>query len=93
MIRAFAKGSQRILRASPVARACFSTNVAGSVPSVDDLIIKLTFVDPSGARRKVNGLVGKIQSARFQDTIFELCLFVFVETQKEEEKGKKWPLY
>lgn len=28
-------------------------------PSVKDLLINLTFVDPSGARRKVTGLVGK----------------------------------
>lgn len=29
-------------------------------PSVKDLVINLTFVDPSGARRKVTGLVGKV---------------------------------
>jgi hypothetical protein len=29
------------------------------VPSVFDKIISLTIVDPSGARRKINGLVGE----------------------------------
>ena len=31
----------------------------GSAPSVFDKIISLTIVDPSGARRKINGMVGK----------------------------------
>ncbi len=37
-----------------VTRACLSS----AAPSVKDLLIDLTFVDPSGARRKVKGLVG-----------------------------------
>jgi hypothetical protein len=40
-----------------VTRACLSS-AAPSAPSVKDLLIDLTFVDPSGARRKVKGLVG-----------------------------------
>lgn len=31
----------------------------GTAPSVFDKIISLTIVDPSGARRKINGMVGK----------------------------------
>jgi hypothetical protein len=31
----------------------------GEAPSVFDKIISLTIVDPSGARRKINGLVGE----------------------------------
>lgn len=33
--------------------------VGASAPSVFDKIISLTIVDPSGARRKINGVVGK----------------------------------
>jgi hypothetical protein len=37
--------------------------VAGSAaPSIKDVIVTLTFVDPSGARRKVPGLVGALLS-------------------------------
>jgi hypothetical protein len=36
-----------------------STVTKSSVPSVHDVMIKLTFVDPSGARRQVPGLIGK----------------------------------
>lgn len=32
---------------------------AAAAPSVKDVTIGLTFIDPSGARRKVPGLVGK----------------------------------
>ena len=32
---------------------------ASSLPSVKDVMIKLTFVDPSGARRVVPGIIGK----------------------------------
>ena len=36
---------------------------AGSAaPSIKDVIVNLTFVDPSGARRKVPGLVGALFS-------------------------------
>ena len=36
-----------------------STADDSSMPSVKDVMIKLTFVDPSGARRVVPGIVGK----------------------------------
>jgi hypothetical protein len=49
------------LHKSTVSRVCFSSNsaVAPASLSVKDLLIDLTFVDPSGARRKVTGLIGK----------------------------------
>ena len=31
----------------------------GKAPSVFDKIISLTIVDPSGARRKINGMIGE----------------------------------
>ncbi|MGK3736826.1 MAG: hypothetical protein ACI90V_003669 [Bacillariaceae sp.] len=33
--------------------------LGGTTPSVFDKIISLTIVDPSGARRKINGMVGE----------------------------------
>jgi len=35
-----------------------SAAAAAATPSVKDVLINLTFVDPSGARRKVKGLIG-----------------------------------
>lgn len=46
-------------RLSTFPRVMMSTNAASAVPSVKDLIIKLTVVDPSGARRKISGVVGE----------------------------------
>jgi len=48
----------------PVARFSATTSITStsnqtSAPSVCDIMIKLTFVDPSGARRQVPGLIGK----------------------------------
>lgn len=42
-------------------RAFLSSNAASTeaTPSVKDLLINLTFIDPSGARRKATGMVGK----------------------------------
>jgi len=60
MIRAFAKkaSTQRaLLGGFNITRAFFSS--APETSSVKDLLISLTFVDPSGARRKVTGLIGK----------------------------------
>mmetsp|Transcript_17094 Transcript_17094/g.42706 ORF Transcript_17094/g.42706 Transcript_17094/m.42706 type:complete len:177 (-) Transcript_17094:309-839(-) len=39
--------------------------VGAPAPSIFDKIISLTIVDPSGARRKINGVVGK--------TLYEAC--------------------
>ena len=44
-------------RFAVVARA-LSTSAVADVPSVKDKIVSLTFVDPSGARRKVPAMVG-----------------------------------
>jgi hypothetical protein len=48
------------------ARAWFSTTPAvvadPKAPSIKDVTVQLTFVDPSGARRKVVGRVGKYRT-------------------------------
>jgi hypothetical protein len=44
-----AYGGQRVM----------SSVAAATQPSVKELLIDLTFVDPSGARRKVKGLIGE----------------------------------
>lgn len=50
-----------------VARAMSSSVVAkdAKMPSIKDSIISLTFVDPSGARRKVPGMVGEQKKVLF----------------------------
>lgn len=40
-------------------------------PSVKDLLIDLTFVDPSGARRKAKGLIGECYSCEVSTRFFE----------------------
>jgi len=42
-----------------VFRVMSSTAPAATTPSVKDILIDLTFVDPSGARRKAKGIVGE----------------------------------
>uniref|UniRef100_A0A7R9Z849 Uncharacterized protein n=1 Tax=Pseudictyota dubia TaxID=2749911 RepID=A0A7R9Z849_9STRA len=56
--------SARKAASASLLRAANSTAVASStatseLPSVHDVMINLTFVDPSGARRKVPGIIGK----------------------------------
>ena len=51
-------GISRAAGTRPLSSAVPSTDSAG-IPSVKDVMIKLTLVDPSGARRSVPGLVGK----------------------------------
>eukprot|EP00539_Tryblionella_compressa_P001355 CAMPEP_0178746102 /NCGR_PEP_ID=MMETSP0744-20121128/7637_1 /TAXON_ID=913974 /ORGANISM="Nitzschia punctata, Strain CCMP561" /LENGTH=178 /DNA_ID=CAMNT_0020399305 /DNA_START=49 /DNA_END=585 /DNA_ORIENTATION=- len=41
------------------------SETAGSAPTVFDKMISLTIVDPSGARRKINGMIGT--------TLYEAC--------------------
>jgi len=41
------------------ARVMSSTAPAATTPSVKDILIDLTFVDPSGARRKAKGIIGE----------------------------------
>ena len=54
-----------VLHKSSLARVAFSSNAAAAPAfTVKDLLIDLTFVDPSGARRKVTGLVGKESQSR-----------------------------
>lgn len=53
--KALTSGAWRTV--APTAARAWSA--AAPAPSVKDLLIDLTFVDPSGARRKVKGLVGK----------------------------------
>lgn len=76
--------SKSLLLPSNAATACFSTNAA-SVPSVKDLLISLTFIDPSGARRKVTGLVGKKQIPHFHEFVDSesttIVLWLFSLTQ------------
>ena len=36
-----------------------AADIPEGVPTVKDVLIDLTFVDPSGARRKVKGVIGK----------------------------------
>jgi hypothetical protein len=50
-LRCFA--SSESTATSPALKPC------DEAPSVFDKIISLTIVDPSGARRKINGMVGK----------------------------------
>ncbi|GKY95176.1 hypothetical protein MPSEU_000481000 [Mayamaea pseudoterrestris] len=69
MFRIIAQRATGSLRSTALSRVYFSANAAAATapaaPSVKDLLIDLTFVDPSGARRKVTGLVGK--------TLAEIC--------------------
>mmetsp|Transcript_13173 Transcript_13173/g.18956 ORF Transcript_13173/g.18956 Transcript_13173/m.18956 type:complete len:167 (-) Transcript_13173:112-612(-) len=79
-----------------VARS-FSTPVAASsagAPSVKDVTVQLTFVDPSGARRKVPGLVGQ--------TLWDTCMMHEIDIGPastcapfEAVRSEKWtePLY
>lgn len=48
--------AQQAARRSGASVQRFST--AAAAPSVKDLLIDLTFVDPSGARRKAKGMIG-----------------------------------
>lgn len=61
--------SSRISRKAVQSLQSFSTNAvntASAMPTVADVTVKLTFVDPTGARRIVPGYVGK--------NIHETCL-------------------
>lgn len=42
-----------------------SSSTASTTPTVHDLLINLTIVDPSGARKKIKGIIGK--------TLYEAC--------------------
>ena len=59
MLRLVAKKVIQSRQACAGERFMMSSIAPAAVPSVKDLLINLTFVDPSGARRKVKGLIGK----------------------------------
>lgn len=66
LMRTASAKSTVLLRSFAAAAAQESPLAPGaSAPSVFDKIISLTIVDPSGARRKINGVVGK--------TLYEAC--------------------
>lgn len=44
---------------SVVSKQSFSTAAAAATPTVFDLLISITIVDPSGARRKIKGRIGE----------------------------------
>ena len=43
----------------PASRRFLSAPGAAAPPSVKDILVRLTVVDPSGARKQITGLVGK----------------------------------
>jgi hypothetical protein len=51
--------ASRVFRASTTRTFSAAPPAAVAQPSVMDLLIDLTFVDPSGARRKAKGMIGK----------------------------------
>ena len=53
------KAVQQQQRFAAVARVMSSAAAPASTPSVKDILIDLTFVDPSGARRKAKGIIGE----------------------------------
>lgn len=66
---------------STTASSAVASKPSAPAPSVKDVIVDLTFIDPSGARRKVPGLVGELycdfcglMKAR---NVAELTLFSF----------------
>jgi hypothetical protein len=42
----------------PLVRRAMSSILPAGMPSAKDVLIDLTFVDPSGARRKAKGIIG-----------------------------------
>mmetsp|Transcript_29277 Transcript_29277/g.70543 ORF Transcript_29277/g.70543 Transcript_29277/m.70543 type:complete len:198 (+) Transcript_29277:81-674(+) len=57
--------SVRGFAAAAAAEAAPTPSSTGAAPTVMDKLISLTIVDPSGARRKINGMVGT--------TLYEAC--------------------
>lgn len=53
----------------------------GAAPTVFDKIISLTIVDPSGARRKIKGMIGEsFKLAELGNTTFLYCLVPHLDT-------------
>ena len=55
-----ASGKSMALRSFAAAAEESASTPGAAAPSVFDKIISLTVVDPSGARRKINGMVGEL---------------------------------
>jgi len=67
---------QRRFMASRVMSSSSTAAAAAPVPSVKDLLIDLTFVDPSGARRKAKGIIGKslfLKAFCWYEVVVHLC--------------------
>jgi hypothetical protein len=47
------------LRSSSTAATFAKVATPASTPTIADVLVEMTFVDPKGARRKVKGMVGK----------------------------------
>jgi hypothetical protein len=47
------------LRSSSTAATFAKVAAPASTPTIADVLVEMTFVDPKGARRKVKGMVGK----------------------------------
>lgn len=56
--RLMQSAAPRMSRTALLSTSAVASPPAASAPSVKDVTIGLTFIDPSGARRKVPGLVG-----------------------------------
>lgn len=57
--RLIQSAAPQVNRTALFSTAAVATPPATEAPSVKDVTIGLTFIDPSGARRKVPGLVGE----------------------------------
>ena len=47
------------LRSSSTAATFAKAAAPASTPTIADVLVEMTFVDPKGARRKVKGMVGR----------------------------------
>jgi hypothetical protein len=55
------EASPRLFSAAPATPTTLAASATDktSIPSVKDVLIDLIFIDPSGARRKVKGMIGE----------------------------------
>jgi hypothetical protein len=63
--------TKQLFRAQGITRTFSSAPAATAQPSIKDLLIDLTFVDPSGARRKAKGMIGTYSTRRL---VYRVCL-------------------
>jgi hypothetical protein len=64
-------------RASSIAATFAKEASPASTPTIADILIEMTFVDPKGARRKVKGMAGKSCEKRVSTPIFDMLLMFF----------------